>query len=55
MVVNAQARRTEISVWEAERQVHTKLFLQERDHWPKSSMHLLSKMLYSAEYADVKE
>ena len=58
MEVKMQARRTEKSVHDTERQVHAKLFLQERDHWHESGMHqeyVLGKMLCSAEYAGVKE
>ena len=55
---NCCSRRMEKSVWETGRQVHTMLFLQERDYWHESGMHkeyLLGKMLCSAEYAGDKE
>ena len=58
MEVKVQARRTEKSLCETERQACTKLFLQEKDYWHESSVHqeyVLGKMFHSTEYVGVKE
>ena len=56
--VKVQARKMEKSICETERQVHPKLFLQEKDYWDESGMHqeyILGEMPHSAEYVGVKE